>query len=190
MRRRRAPAQAAARLLPLFLAALLCGAVRPASAQCPTWSELRAAEGLVDLTISDPSNAGLRLWVVYVSPDTLGRCTLGGERFDGLTASMGTGGSRHLFWIGTEGPALHLFLLERIYMIQVDRRLDVVDSVKLDTPSAILQGIPPLTAEAVVAIEGILDFSESATIFYEGIMGSVPGEYWFDDLPPTGDSNR
>ena len=178
-------------LAPLAAAVLLLAAGgRPARAQCPTWDDLRAAELLIDLTIADPNMAGLRLWLVYISPETLGRCTLGDARFETLSPALSAGDNRHLFWIGAEGPALHLFRLERIYMIQSDRRLDVVESVELDTPAATLQGIPPLTAEAIVAVEGILDFAEPATIFYEGIMGAVPGEYWFDGLLPTDDPGR
>ena len=169
---------------------LLAADARPARAQCPTWDDLRAAEHLIDLTISDPNMAGLRLWLVYVSPETLGRCTLGDARFEELSPTLAGGDDRHLFWIGAEGPALHLFRLERIYMIQSDRRLDVVASVELETPAATLQGVPLLTAEAVVAVEGVLDFSEPATVFYEGVMGTVPGEYWFDGLLPAGGPGR
>ncbi len=162
----------------LLTCALLTIYPNNVSAQCPSWKQLRADESAIDLTISDPSMAGLRMWLIYISSASLGQCTLGAT-FETLTPELTTGENRHVFWIGAEGSALHLFRLNRLYMIQSDRRYDVVDSVELDLPTTVLQGVPGLTAEAVVAFEGIVDLNEPVTIFYEGIMGTVPVEYWF-----------
>jgi hypothetical protein len=118
------------------------------------------------------------MWLIYVSPASLGQCTLGAS-FETLTPELTNGENRHVFWIGAEGSALNLFQLNRLYMIQSDRRYNVVDSIELDLPTTVLQGVPRLTAEAVVAFEGIVDLNEPVTIFYEGIMGTVPVEYWF-----------
>jgi len=171
----------AARRLAIGLLAVALLMPSPAAAQCPTWDDLRANESLLDITISDPDMAGLRMWFVYVTPASLGRCTLGTTLFDTASTELSGAQERHLFWIGTEGPALHLFRLERIYMIQETRRYDLAGSLALDSPTTVLDGRPPLTAEALIAFEGAIDFNEPVTIFYEGIMGSVPGEYWFPE---------
>ena len=39
--------------------------------ECPTWDELYMDDSLIELTISDPSMAGLRMWFVYVNPPIL-----------------------------------------------------------------------------------------------------------------------
>ena len=124
--------------------------------------------------------AGLRMWFIYISSTSLGQCTLGAS-FETLTPELTNGENRHVFWIGAEGSALHLFRLNRLYMIQSDRRYNVIDSVELDLPTTVLQGVPGLTAEAIVAFEGIVDLNEPVTIFYEGIMGTVPAEYGFPE---------
>ena len=168
-------------ILPLPFCALLVLNPHTATAQCPPWEELRKDESVIDLTISDPNMVGLRMWVVYVSLASLGRCTLGTELFETVTPELTASENHHVFWIGAEGPALHLFRLERIYMIQGARRYDVINSIELDTPTAVLDGMPRLTAEALVTVEGLVDFTDPVTIFYEGEMGTVPGEYWFPD---------
>ena len=175
------PVPTARRLAIGLLAGIILLIPRPAAAQCPTWDGLLADESLLDITISAPQMAGLRMWFVYVTPATLGRCTLGDTLFDTASAELSGAQDRHVFWIGTEGPALHLFRLERIYMIQETRRYDMVGSLALDSPATVLNGKPPLTAEALIAFEGPVDFAEPVTVFYEGIMGSVPGEYWFPE---------
>ena len=150
--------------------------------ECPTWDELYMDDSLIELTISDPSMAGLRMWFVYVNPPVLGRCTLGHEPYNEVRESLLTDPStQHLFWVGLEGDLLDLFRTERFYMIQGDRRLDVMRRLDLNLPTGLIQNGPSLSGEALLLFKGVIDFTEPVTIFYEGVMGSVPGEYWFSE---------
>ena len=150
--------------------------------ECPTWDELYMDDSLIELTISDPSMAGLRMWFVYVNPPILGRCTLGHEPYNEVRESLLKDPStQHLFWVGLEGDLLDLFRTERFYMIQGDRRLDVMRRLDLNLPTGLIQNGPSLSGEALLLFKGVIDFTEPVTIFYEGVMGSVPGEYWFSE---------
>ena len=168
--------------LAFMVAVLVMLSAGTAGAQCLSWTELHAEDSLIELTISDPAMAGLRMWFVYVNPPALGRCTLGDERYDQVRRDLiEDPATRHVFWVGLEGDLIDLFRTERFFIIQTDRRLDIAGRVDLERATGQLQGGPRLTAEAFLIFEGLIDFAEPATIFYEGAFGNVPGEYWFLD---------
>lgn len=166
--------------LAFVVAVLVMLGVGTAGAQCLPWTELHSEDSLIELAISDPGAAGLRMWFVYVNPPELGRCTLGDERYDEVRRDLiEDPATRHVFWVGLEGTLVDLFRTERFFIIQGNRRLDIAGRVDLKPATGQLQGGPRLSAEAFLIFEGPIDFAGPVTIFYEGAMGNVPGEYWF-----------
>lgn len=142
------------------------------------WDDLLDEESVSRVELRGRRSVSLSMFFIYVNPPELGACILGDDLYRTVSDDvLADEPNRHVFWVGVGGAFVDLFRAQRIYMIQGDRRFDVVST--RTTKGAISN--PTILVEILITLEGEIDFSEPVTIFYRSGMGTYSNEYWLPD---------
>lgn len=163
-----------------LLLILSCTVVQPAP--CLSWEELLAEESISNIAIGGPNiSVGILVSFIYLNPPDLGECVLGEEAYNTLTEkTLADRSEVHGFWVGASGPYASVFKAKNYYLVQADRRLDLVTE-PMPAPAAGVRLAPSTPVQHLLFFKGKLDISDPITIFFERGDATYSTEYWVDE---------